>query len=60
MEVEEVDLHPVDDPKNPEAWEKEISKTGKGGDYVFSNGSLLEGENIGARLWSKRVERRRK
>ena len=43
VEVEEVDLRPVDDPKDPGAWEKEINKTGKGGAYVFSDGSLLEG-----------------
>ena len=47
VEVEEVDLRPVDDSKDLEAWEKEISKTGKGGDYVFSDGSLLEGGNVG-------------
>ena len=35
------------DPEDPDAWEAEISKTGKWGDYVFSDGSLLEGGNVG-------------
>ena len=43
MEVEEVDLCPVNDPKDLGEWEKEIGKAGIGGDYVFSDGSLLEG-----------------
>ena len=30
----EIDIRPADDPENPEVWEKEISRTGKGGPYV--------------------------
>ena len=44
MEVEEVDLRRVDDPKDPDAWEKEIGKAGIGGAYVFSDASLRERE----------------
>ena len=47
VEVEEVDVRPVDDPKDPEAWEKEIMKEGAEGAYVFSDGSLLESGNVG-------------
>ena len=47
MEVEEVVLCPVDDPKDSDAWEKETSKAGIGGAYVFSDGSLLENGNVG-------------
>ena len=53
IEIEEVDVIPAggkdskDDPRNPEAWEKEISKIGKGGAYIFSDGSLLDGEIVG-------------
>ena len=36
-----------DDPKNPDAWEKEISRIGKGCAYVYSDGSLLEGGKMG-------------
>ena len=28
------------DPEKPDAWEKEIGKAGKGGTYIFSDGSL--------------------
>ena len=28
-------------------WEKEIGKIGKGGAYVYSDGSLLDGGNVG-------------
>ena len=42
VEVEVVDPYLVDDPKDPDAWEKEISKAGIGGACVFSDGSLLE------------------
>ena len=45
VEVEEVELCPVNDPKDPGEWEKEIGKAGTGGDYVFSDGSLLERGN---------------
>ena len=47
VEVEEVDLCPVGDPKDPDAWEKEISNTGIRGDYVLFDSSLLEGGNVG-------------
>ena len=42
--MEEVDLCPVNNPEDPEEWEKEI---GKGGAYIFSDGSLLENGNVG-------------
>ena len=47
IEIEEVGVRPTGgrDPEDPEAWEKEIGKAGKGGAYVFSHGSLLEGGN---------------
>ena len=32
--------------EDPEAWEKEISKVGAGGDFIFLDGSLLEGGNV--------------
>ena len=51
VEVEEVDLRSVDDPKDPEAWEKEIGKSGIGGTYIFSDGSLLESGNVGGRAF---------
>ena len=47
VEVEEVDLRSVDDPKDPEAWEKEIGKAEIEGAYIFSDGSLLESGNVG-------------
>ena len=47
VEVEEVDIRLVDDPKDPGAWEKEIGKEGAGGAYIFSDGSLLETGNVG-------------
>ena len=28
-------------------WEKEIDRFGKGGAYIYSDGSLLEGGNVG-------------
>ena len=46
--IEEVDLRPrggkgsEQDPDDPEAWEKEIQKAGRGSAYVFWDGSLLE------------------
>ena len=46
-EIEEVEVRPVDDPKDPEAWEKEIGKEGVGAAYIFSDGSLLETGNVG-------------
>ena len=51
--MEEVDVQSasgkdsLDDPKNPDAWEKEVSRVGKGGTYLYSDGSLLEGGNVG-------------
>ena len=53
IEIEEVDVRLTggkdtkDDPRNPDAWEKEIGKIGKGGAYMFSSGSLLNGGNVG-------------
>ena len=46
-EIEEVEVQPMDDPKDPGAWEKEIGKEGVGGAYIFSDGSLLEIGNVG-------------
>ena len=37
----------MEDPKDPEAWEKEIRKEGVEGAYIFSDGSLLESGNVG-------------
>ena len=45
--MEELDLCPVNDPKDPEEWKQEIRKTGIGGAYIFSDGSLLESGNVG-------------
>ena len=45
VELEEVDLCPVEGPKDPDG--KEISKAGIGGAYVFSYGSLQEDGNVG-------------
>ena len=45
--MEEVDLCPVNDPKDPEESEKEIGKAGIGGAYIFSDGSFLESGNVG-------------
>ena len=45
--IEEVDLCPVDDQKDPEEWENEIGKAGMGGAYIFSDGSLLGSGNVG-------------
>ena len=45
--MEEIDLCPVKDPKDPEEWEKEIGKAGIGVAYIFSDGSLLESGNVG-------------
>ena len=53
IEIEEVDVRPSggkgggQDPQCPEAWEKEIGKAGRGGAYIFSDGSLLETGNVG-------------
>ena len=54
VEIEGVNVRPAgggedskDDPKNSDAWEKEIGKIGKGGAYVFADGSLLDGGNVG-------------
>ena len=47
MEIEEVNIRLVDNPKEPEAWEKEIGKKGAGGTYIFSDSSLLELGNVG-------------
>ena len=40
VKVQEIDLCPVNDPKDPEEWEKEIGKAGIEGAYIFSDGSL--------------------
>ena len=51
--MEEVDVRPAggkdsqDDPTKPDAWEREISRFGKGGAYVYSDGSLLDRGNVG-------------
>ena len=49
VEVEEIDVRPCgvkggekNDPEDPNAWEVEIRKAGIGGEFVFSDGSLLE------------------
>ena len=45
VEIEEVDVRPrggKESEKEPNEWEKEIGKAGKGGAYIFSDGSLLE------------------
>ena len=49
------------DPEDPDAWEKEIGKTGIGGAYVFSDGSLLENGNVGggALSWEPIYEKKR-
>ena len=50
VEIEEVDVRPCGGPeseKDPEEWEKEIGKAGKGGVYIFSDGRLLETGNVG-------------
>ena len=53
VDIEAVDVRSTgvkgseNDPEKPDAWEKEIGKAGKGGTYIFSDGSLLEGENVG-------------
>ena len=47
VEVEHVDLCPVNDPNNPEEWQKEIGKAGIGGAYIFWDGSLLETGCVG-------------
>ena len=50
INIEEVDVRPTggkESEKDPEEWEKEIRKAGIGGAYIFSNGSLLESENVG-------------
>ena len=51
--IEEIDVRPTggkgseQDPNDPEAWEKEIGEAGRGGTYIFSDGSLLESGNVG-------------
>lgn len=53
MELEEADVRPTggkwseNDPEDSDTWEKEICRAGAGGAFVFSDGSLLEGGNIG-------------
>ena len=56
VEIKEVDVRPVDDPKDPEAWEKEIGKEGVGGAYIFSDGCLLESGNVGGGAFVVRTE----
>ena len=52
VDVKEVDVRLTggkgsdQDPEKPDAYEKEIGKTGIGGAYVFSDGSLLESGNV--------------
>ena len=47
VEIEEVDVRPSgakgsekNDPEDPDVWEAEISKAGRDGAFVFSDGSL--------------------
>lgn len=53
VEVEQIDIRPgggrgsPDDTDNPDIWEKEIRVAGVGGAFIYSDGSLLEGENVG-------------
>ena len=50
VEIDEVDVRPTggkgsdQDPEDPDAWEIEIGKAGRGGAYIFSDGSLLESQ----------------
>ena len=66
VQVEEVDVRACgakgsenNDPEDPDAWEAEISMTGKEGVYVFPDGSLLAGGNVGiwgvATVWDGEV-----
>ena len=45
--MEAVDLCPVNDPKDPKQWEKEIGKPGIGGACIISDGSFLGSGNFG-------------
>ena len=56
VEIKEVDVRPVDDPKDSEVWEKEIGKEGVGGACIFSDGSLLESGNVGGGAFVVRTE----
>ena len=47
IEIEEVDLCPVNDLKDPEESEKEIGKAQIGGAYIFSDHSHLQTGNVG-------------
>ena len=42
-----MDVRPAEDPKDPDEWEAELSRAGVGGAFVYSDGSLLEGGNVG-------------
>ena len=37
------------------AWEREISRAGKGGTYIFSDVSLLEGGNVRGGVWDGEI-----
>ena len=56
VEIKEVDVRSMDDPKDPEVWEKEIGKEGVGGAYILSDGSLLESGNVGGGAFVVRTE----
>ena len=64
MDIEEVDVRPMggkgseQDSDNPEAWEKETGKAGKGGAHIFSDGSLLESGSVGGGAFIVGAERR--
>lgn len=45
VEIEEVEQK--NDPHGPDTWEVEISTTGAGGSFVYPDGSMLEGGNVG-------------
>ena len=47
-----------EDPEDPEAWGKSISTTGAGGAFVYSDGSLLEGDNVGGGAFAAELDRR--
>ena len=49
IEIEEVGVRPSggkESEQDPDAWEQEIGKAGRGGVYLFSDGSLLETGNV--------------
>ena len=54
VEVEEIDVRPIgvkggekNDLEDPDAWEAEISRAGRGGAFMFSDGSLMNSGNVG-------------